>query len=122
MISKVEARYDGFDELKEKFQNGQFLNDAEENPILYSEDLAQVCYKRLCIIAEHDRELYGKGVQEYWSNKEDALIKEFPKVVSKASKLADKSLNDAIKYIDEWSNALQNETIEEAKTIFDQLI
>ena len=108
--------------MTEKFLNDEYPKDIEDMPILYSEELAQVCYKRLCIIAEHDRELYGKGVQEYWSSKEDALIKEYPKVLKKASELADKSLDDAINYIDDWSTNVQAQTIDEAKSIFDQLI
>lgn len=42
--------------------------------------------------------------------------------MAKASKLAEKSLDEAIDYINDWSLNLQRETIDEAKSIFDQLI
>ena len=122
MITKLDPRLDKFDELTNKLNDNKFLKDIEDMPIMYSEDIAQVIFKRLCIISEHDRKLYGKGVQEYWGKKEDKLIKEFPKVLAKASKLAEKSLDEAIDYINDWTLNLQSETIDEAKTIFDQLI
>lgn len=108
--------------MTEKFKNDEYPTDIEDRPILYSEDIAQVCYKRLCIIAEHDRKLYGKGVQEHWSKIEDALLEEFPKVLKKASQMAENSIDEAVDYINEWSINLQRETIEEAKSVFDQLI
>ena len=118
----VTKALDKFDELTNKLNDNKFLKDIEDMPIMYSEEIAQVIFKRLCIISEHDRKLYGKGVQEYWGKKEDKLIKEFPKVLAKASKLAEKSLDEAIDYINDWTLNLQSETIDEAKTIFDQLI
>lgn len=122
LISKVDPRISNYDELLEKFKNNEYIKDIEDMPIMYSEDIAQVCFKRLCITAEHDRELYGKGVQKFWSDREDALIDEFPKVIAKASKLAEKSLDEAINYINDFTLNLQSKTIDEAKTMFDQLI
>lgn len=43
-------------------------------------------------------------------------------MLKNASKLADKSLDDAIDYMNDYSLKLTDETIEEAKTIFNQLI
>ena len=122
LLTKTDPRLDVMDQMLKKINSKDFLNDVEDKPILYSEDLAQVCFKRLCLIAEHDRDLYGKGVRDYWDKKEKKLVKEFPKVLKNASKLADKSLDDAIDYMNDYSLKLTDETIEEAKTIFNQLI
>ena len=65
LLTKVDERFGSFEKLTENFKQGKYLNDIEGNPILYSEDIAQVCFKRLCLIAEHDRKLYGKGVRDF---------------------------------------------------------
>ncbi len=65
LLTKTDPRLDVFDEMTKRVKNNEFIKDAEDKPILYSEDLAQVCFKRLCLIAEHNRELYGKGVRDY---------------------------------------------------------
>ena len=65
LITKVDPRYNGFEDLSKKLKDNKFQKDIEDKPILYNEDIAQVCYKRLCIIAEHKRDLYGKGVQDF---------------------------------------------------------
>ena len=65
LISEVDKRYDHFDELSKNLKAGKYLNDKEGRPILYNENIAQVCYKRLSLIAEHDRKIYGKGVRDF---------------------------------------------------------
>lgn len=122
MLSKVDERFSCFDKTLKYAKSKKCLKDQEDRPILYDEDIAQVCFKRLCLIAEHDREKYGKGVRDYWSKKEEALIKEFPKVIKEVNKLSKSSNAKAQRYLEKWTMSLQNETLEEAKTIFDQLI
>lgn len=100
MLSKVDERFACFDKTLKFAKSKKCLKDQEDRPILYDENIAQICFKRLCLIAEHDRKKYGKGVRDYWSKKEAALIKEFPKVIKEVNMLSKSSNAKAQRYLE----------------------
>lgn len=88
----------------------------------YDDSRAGVCFKRLCALAEQDREMYGEGVRSYWHLKELKLIKEYPEVLSKAEKIYSDSPVKAEKYITDYTIELQNSTLDEANKIYEDLM
>lgn len=122
LVSEVNDEFSGFEKMRKNVETGMYPKDQEGYPNLYSDNIAQVCFKRLNLIAEHDRKIYGPNIRKFWSNKEEKLINEFPSVIKKASDLANQDLKDAIKYINEYTKQLQSESLAEAKSMFDELI
>lgn len=122
LLTKVNEHFCMLEELTEKYNNNEYCLDQEDNPIMYDDNIAQVTFKRLCSLAEHDRKLYGAGVRQFWSEKEDRLIEEFKKVIQKISELSKDNQDAAIDYINEWTCTLQKETLAESKSMFDELM
>lgn len=94
--------------------------DYEET--VYDPDMASVCFQRLCSLAEQDREYYGAGVRDFWHQKELSLIEEYPAVYAEMAELYASDPEAAAEYITDWTVALQEETLEECNTMFDELM
>lgn len=96
--------------------------DPEGDTITYDPDMASVCFQRLCSLSEQDRTYYGAGVRDYWHQKEVSLIAEYPAVLAETAAKYEVDPADAAQYITDWTVALQNETLTEANTMFDELM
>ena len=99
-----------------------YAYDPGREETIYDPDMATVCYQRLCSLAEQDREYYGAGVREYWHQKELGLIEGFPAVYAEMAALYAEDPAAAAQYITDWTVALQEETLDECNTMFDELM
>lgn len=65
LMTQTHENFD-YKKLSEKYsKENQTWKDYAGNEILYYEDIAFVSFKRLCALAEQNRQLYGKGVREF---------------------------------------------------------
>lgn len=96
--------------------------DPDYEGVAYDPDLASVCFQRLCSLAEQDRVNYGAGVREYWHEKELSLIAAYPEVYAQLQEKYAEDPEAAAQFITEWTVALQEETLEECNTMFEELM
>ena len=96
--------------------------DPQTDTITYDPDMASVCFQRLCSLSEQDRKYYGAGVREYWHQKELDLIESYPSILAETLDMYESSPEDAKAFITDWTIALQNETLDEANTMFEELM
>lgn len=99
-----------------------YAYDPEQDEITYNTDMASVCFQRLCSLAEQDRVNYGAGVREYWHEKELSLIESYPAVYEQLKEKYAADPAEAAQFITDWTVALQEETLEECNTMFDELM
>lgn len=87
----------------------------------YDLNMAWTHYKRLTSLAEMDRELFGRGVREYWASVEAELVETFPTVLQETKALYDTDKAAAQEYITNWTIQNQEETLSECDLIYDEL-
>ena len=87
----------------------------------YNLDMAWTHFKRLTALAEQDRELFGRGVRDYWASVEADLEATFPTILAETKAIYDTDKAAAAAYITDWTIALQEEMIEQADLIYDEL-
>lgn len=56
-------------------------------------------FKRLCTLAEQNRDLYGKGVRDFWSSRETQMLKEMKEAEKKMKELYAKDPKEAKDYV-----------------------
>ena len=96
--------------------------DAEGMPVKYDENIAALCFKRLCAVAQDDRKLYSHGIRDHWSNVEKNQIANYPKIIDKTYKLYKKDKKSAIKFINKYTIDMQKNALAEAKSMFEELV
>lgn len=96
--------------------------DPGTEEVTYDTDMASVCFKRLCTLAEQDRVNYGAGVREYWHQKELELIETYPQVYAELQAKYAEDPEAAAQFITEWTIALQEETLDECNALFEELM
>lgn len=73
-------------------------------------------------MAEQNRQAYGKGVREFWANREDKLLEKFPKIYDELKTRFEKSPEDAQDFINEYIIKTQDEAYKDAKKLFEELM
>lgn len=121
MLTKTAKEFCYVDKNSEIYK-GKIPIDTEGKEIRYNDKVAQTIFKRLCAIAEENRELYGTNVRKFWSEKEDKLIEKMDEVIGKVYDLYLEDKDKAIDYINSWTIDLQNETVAEANSMFTELV
>ncbi len=86
------------------------------------EKLAHYNFKRLCALAEQNRARYGAGVRAYWSQVEDQLLADYPDVMALTLKLYNEDPAAAAQYITNYTVGIQNKALNDANTIFNELL
>lgn len=89
-----------------------YSTDQTTGNFRYDENIAAMAFRRLAALAEKDRHWYGKGVRQFWREREDAYLKDFPEVLGRkdASELT------------EWTVAAQRKDLRDARRILDELL
>lgn len=75
--------------------HGSYKVDGEK----YNPQGAYWKYKRICSLAEQNREFFGKGVRKYWKSKEEELYKEMLEQEDVVVELYKKDRSEAERYI-----------------------
>lgn len=84
-------------------------------------DYAHTHFKRLCALAEQDREHYGTGVRAYWKSVEDALIAEYPSVLEETAKLYAEDPAKAAEYVTNYTIEKQEKALADCDLMYDEL-
>lgn len=90
--------------------------------LVYSDDIAAICFQRLCYLAETDRSIYGGAVRQYWHDCEKDLIEKFPKIIKQTEQIFEKDKTEAIDYINSHVIDIQTKTLADAKALYDELL
>ncbi len=86
------------------------------------ENCAHYLFKRLSALAKQDREWYGQGVRAYWNQVEEQLVDVNGDVLAETLKLYETDPEAAKAYITNYTIGVQQKAVEDAKTIFDELM
>ena len=86
------------------------------------ENCAHYLFKRLSALAKQDREWYGQGVRDYWNQVEEQLVDVNDDVLAETLKLYETDPEAAKAYITNYTIGVQQKAVEDAKTIFDELM
>ena len=86
------------------------------------ENCAHYLFKRLSALATQDREWYGQGVRAYWNQVEEQLVDVNGDVLAETLKLYETDPEAAKAYITNYTIGVQQKAVEDAKTIFDELM
>lgn len=82
----------------------------------YDPELAGNAFRRLCALAETDRQLYGEGVRAFWRKREQELLDGYPSVLETAARAGDASV------LTKYSMREQAKALKDAKRMFDGLV
>ncbi len=94
----------------------------DANSYGYNLDYAHTHFKRLCALSEQDRFHYGSGVRAYWKGVEDALVAEYPSILSQAAKLYEEDPAKAAQYLTDYTIEKQEKALADCDVMFDELM
>lgn len=89
----------------------------------YEDDsAAYYAFQNLCVLGVEGRDSYGKGIRKYFAKVEDYLKNNYKTVLNNTKKLYNKDKNEAIKYITNYSNYIQELVVSDAKHIKNEVL
>ncbi len=94
----------------------------EEGVTGYDLDYAHTHFKRLASLCELDRTFYGLGVRQYWESVEEDLTAEYSTILAETAAIYSISPDAAAQYITNYTIDVQEQALEDADTIFDELM
>ena len=86
--------------------------DHKDRSFLFNPALPGVAFRRLCTLAEENRQWYGKGVRAFWRAEEVRFLREYPALVA---------AGDAER-ITAYTVAAEAKALVDARRIFDELM
>ncbi len=86
--------------------------DHKDRSFLFNPALPGVAFRRLCTLAEENRQWYGKGVRAFWRAEEERFLREYPALVA---------AGDAER-ITAYTVAAEAKALVDARRIFDELM
>ena len=93
----------------------------DSNSYGYNLDYAHTHFKRLCALAEQDREYYGTGVRDYWKSVESSIVAEWPSIMAEAAALYETDPAAAAEYVTNYYIEKQDKALADADTMYDEL-
>ncbi|MCD8087878.1 MAG: C69 family dipeptidase [Oscillospiraceae bacterium] len=88
----------------------------------YRLDIAFTHFKRLGSLAEQNRTMWGDGIRAYWNSVETSLIAELPSILEETAALYAEDPEAAAESMTSYYIGLQEQALEDADTMFDELI
>lgn len=79
-------------------------------------------FKRICALAEQNRDFYGQGVRDYWKNYEQNLYAEMEKAEQKMLTLYQENPAAAKEYITDLHMNIAEKACQDADKIYDELL
>lgn len=88
----------------------------------YDPDSAYWAFKKVCGLADVDRGLYSKGVQDFWKLQEDALVLQTAQDVETVKALYAADSDEATAFVNAHSQETLNDLMKKSDQLFGQLL
>lgn len=88
----------------------------------YSTDSAYWAFKRICGLADTNRELYSEGVQNFWKLQEDAFIAQMPAKLAEVKALAETDPEAAVDYVNADLANAYSDVLKKSDALYSQLL
>ncbi len=89
---------------------------------VYNPDGAYWKFKRICALAEQNRDFYGQGVKDYWKFYEQNLYRKMQQEEQTMLKLYAENPKKAEKYVTDLHMSIAKKALSDADHLFDQLL